>query len=133
MFGNESQNTDLGHGQTSIIANGCKCDGKFEVQGSLRVEGELEGDVHTSESLVIGKTGIVNSTVNIKNAVISGKFSGIIVAEDKIELKSGSSVEGDIITKRLVISDDVSFEGKCTVGKGKPEFASSNKLSLKDR
>ena len=133
MFGNESQNTDLGHGQTSIIANGCKCDGKFEVQGSLRVEGELEGDVHTSESLVIGKTGIVNSTVNIKNAVISGKFSGIIVAEDKIELKSGSSVEGDIITKRLVISDDVSFEGKCTVGKGKTEFASSNKLSLKDR
>ena len=131
MFGNDSQEPNRSDFQTSIIAQGCKCDGKIEVQGSLRVEGELDGDIHTSESLVIGKTGVVNSTVNLKNAIISGKFSGVIVAEDKIELKSGSSVEGDIITKRLVISDNVTFEGKCTVGKGKSNVSESKDLTLK--
>ena len=132
MLGNDSLNQDTGNRQTSIIAQGCKCDGKFEVRGSLRVEGELNGDIHTSESMVIGKSGIVHSTANLKNALISGKFYGIIIAEDKIELKSGSFVEGDIITKRLVISEDVTFEGKCAVGKGTRELAGSND-EIKDK
>jgi len=133
MSANGTLNQYTDNRQTTIIAQGCKCDGKFEVQGSLQIEGELNGDIHTSESMVIGKTGIVHSTANIKSAVVSGKFYGIIIAEDKIDLKSGSFVEGDIITKRLVISEDVTFAGKCTVGKGARELAGSNDQSIKDK
>ena len=116
MFGKEPENQSMAGGQTSIIAQGCKFEGKVEVRGTLRVEGEFKGDIGTPESLVIGKTGVVNGKVTVKNAIIGGKLIGNIVADNKIELQSGSHVEGDIKTKRLVIDEGVFFEGNCSMG-----------------
>jgi cytoskeletal protein CcmA (bactofilin family) len=118
MFGKEPENTTVSSGQTSIIAQGAKFDGKIEVQGTLRVEGEFKGTIGTPESLVIGKTGVVHASVNVKNAIIGGQLIGNITAENKIELQSGSHVEGDIKTKRLVIDEGVFFEGNCSMGSG---------------
>ena len=116
MFGKEPDNQAMAGGQTSIIAQGCKFDGKVEVRGTLRIEGEFKGDIGTPESLVIGKTGVVHAKVAVKNAIIGGKLIGNIVADNKIELQSGSHVEGDIKTKRLVIDEGVFFEGNCSMG-----------------
>ena len=118
MFGKEPENQNMGGGQTSILAQGCKFDGKIEVRGTLRIEGEFKGDIGTPESLVIGKTGVVHAKVRVKNAIIGGQLYGNIVAENKIELQSGSHVEGDIKTKRLVIDEGVFFEGNCAMGSG---------------
>ena len=118
MFGKEPENQNMAGGQTSILAQGCKFDGKIEVRGTLRIEGEFKGDIGTPESLVIGKTGVVHAKVRVKNAIIGGQLFGNIVAENKIELQSGSHVEGDIKTKRLVIDEGVFFEGNCAMGSG---------------
>ncbi|MCK9995505.1 MAG: polymer-forming cytoskeletal protein [Candidatus Krumholzibacteria bacterium] len=118
MFGKEPENQNMAGGQTSILAQGCKFDGKIEVRGTLRIEGEFKGDIGTPESLVIGKTGVVHAKVKVKNAIIGGQLFGNIVAENKIELQSGSHVEGDIKTKRLVIDEGVFFEGNCAMGSG---------------
>ncbi len=118
MFGKEPENTAVATGQTSIIAQGCKFDGKVEVRGTLRIEGEFKGNIGTPESLVIGKTGVVHATCRVKNAIIGGQLFGNITAENKIELQSGSHVEGDIKTKRLVIDEGVFFEGNCSMGSG---------------
>ena len=120
MFNKEPENTNVAGGQTSIIAQGCKFDGKISVRGTLRIEGEYKGDISEPESLVIGKTGVVHATVQVKNAIIGGQLIGNIKAENKIELQSGSHVEGDIKTKRLVIDEGVFFEGNCSMGAKKP-------------
>ena len=121
MFGKEPENTAMNAGQTSIIAQGAKFDGKVEVAGTLRIEGEFKGTIGTPESLVIGKTGVVHANVRVKNAIIGGQLYGNITAENKIELQSGSHVEGDIKTKRLVIDEGVFFEGNCSMGAKKPD------------
>jgi len=118
MFGKEPENQTVNAGQTSIIAQGCKFDGKIDVKGTLRIEGEYRGTIGTPESLVIGKTGVVHANCTVKNAIIGGQLFGNIVAENKIELQSGSHVEGDIKTKRLVIDEGVFFEGNCSMGAG---------------
>jgi cytoskeletal protein CcmA (bactofilin family) len=118
MFGKEPENQAVSAGQTSIIAQGCKFDGKIDVRGTLRIEGEYRGTIGMPESLVIGKTGVVHANCTVKNAIIGGQLFGNIVAENKIELQSGSHVEGDIKTKRLVIDEGVFFEGNCSMGSG---------------
>ena len=125
MFGKEPENQAVAGGQTSIIAQGCKFDGKVEVRGTLRVEGEFKGSIGTPESLVIGKTGVVHADVKVKNAIIGGQLYGNIIAENKIELQSGSHVEGDIKTKRLVIDEGVFFEGNCSMGAKKTDTAAA--------
>jgi cytoskeletal protein CcmA (bactofilin family) len=116
MFGKEPENQAVASGQTSIIAQGCKFDGTVDVKGTLRIEGEFKGTIGNPESLVIGKTGVVHANVTVKNAIIGGQLFGNITAENKIELQSGSHVEGDIKTKRLVIDEGVFFEGNCSMG-----------------
>jgi len=118
MFGKEPENTAVAGGQTSIIAQGCKFDGKIDVRGTLRIEGEFRGSIGLPESLVIGKTGVVHANCTVKNAIIGGQLFGNVTAENKIELQSGSHVEGDIKTKRLVIDEGVFFEGNCSMGAG---------------
>jgi len=119
MFGKEPENQNVASaGQTSIISQGCKFDGTVEVRGTLRVEGEFKGTIATPETLVVGKTGIVHAAVKVKNAIIGGQLYGNVDAENKIELQSGSHVEGDIQTKRLVIDEGVFFEGNCKMGNG---------------
>jgi cytoskeletal protein CcmA (bactofilin family) len=116
MFGKDPENHDTDSRQTSILAQGCKFDGKVEATGTFRIEGDFKGDIATPENLIIGKTGTVNASVKVKNAIIGGQLFGNIVAENKIELQSGSHVEGDIKTKRLVIDEGVFFEGNCSMG-----------------
>ena len=80
------------------------------------MEGEFDGTIRTPEQLVVGKTGVVKGDMHVKNAIIGGKVTGNITAENKIELQSGSHLEGDIKTRRLVIDEGVFFEGNCSMG-----------------
>jgi len=123
MFGKEPDNQNVDSGQTSILAQGCKFDGNVVVNGTLRIEGEFKGTIETPENFIIGKTGVVHATVKVKNAIIGGQLFGNISAENKIELQSGSHVEGDIKTKRLVIDEGVFFEGNCSMGNGQRKTA----------
>ncbi len=125
MFGKDADGHEVDNRQTSILAQGCKFEGKVQVSGTFRVEGEFKGDIGTPENLIIGKTGVVNGSINVKNAMIGGKLYGNITAENKIELQSGSHVEGDITTKRLVIDEGVFYEGNCSMGGPRPGAAPS--------
>ncbi len=118
MFGKDTESQEMDSRQTSVLAQGCKFDGKIDVHGTLRIEGDFKGEIQTPENLVIGKTGVVHAAVKVKNAVIGGQLYGNITAENKIELQSGSHVEGDIKTKRLVIDEGVFFEGNCSMRGG---------------
>jgi cytoskeletal protein CcmA (bactofilin family) len=99
-----------------MLGQGCKIKGDIELQGTIRIDGQFEGSISCPDTLIIGKSGIVKAEVKVKNAVIGGKLIGNIAAANKIELQSGSHVEGDIQTARLVIDEGVFFEGNCKMG-----------------
>jgi cytoskeletal protein CcmA (bactofilin family) len=114
MFGKEGESV-AGEGKmNSIIGKGCKINGTVEVHdGTLRIDGEFEGNINCPDTLVIGKDGRVKAEIRVKSAVIGGSVVGNIDAKEKIELQAGSRVEGDIKTARLVIDEGVFFEGNC--------------------
>jgi cytoskeletal protein CcmA (bactofilin family) len=118
MFGKDTENAvpSADPRGTSILAQGCRFKGEIEVGGIFRIEGEFDGRIRTPEQLVVGKTGVVKGDMHVKNAIIGGKVTGNITAENKIELQSGSHLEGDIKTRRLVIDEGVFFEGNCSMG-----------------
>ncbi len=116
MFGKEVD-TNVQEGRiNSILGKGCKFKGTIEVEGTLRIDSEFEGVVNCPETLVVGKTGVVKADINVKNAIVGGKVIGNITATNKIELQSGSHIEGDIMTHRLVIDEGVYFDGSCKMG-----------------
>ena len=114
MVSKEGENMTGEGKMNSIIGKGCKVKGTVEVKdGTLRIDGEFEGNINCPDTLVIGKDGKVKAEITVKNAVVGGQVTGNINAKDKIELQSGSRLNGDIKTSRLVIDEGVFFEGAC--------------------
>jgi cytoskeletal protein CcmA (bactofilin family) len=127
MFGKEGEQI-AGEGKmNSIIGKGCKINGTVIVSdGTLRIDGEFEGNIQCPDTLVIGKDGHVKAEIKVKSAVVGGTVVGNIDAKEKIELQAGSRLEGDIKTTRLVIDEGVFFEGNCKMSpEGRPDVKAS--------
>jgi len=119
----------------SIIAEGCQFNGTVDVNGNIRVDGRFDGKMTVSDTLVVGKTGVVKAEVKTKTATIAGNLNGEIHAREGVKLQSGSRFEGNIYTKNLVIEEGVYFDGGCwrsMEGKGKAENQSRPKPDVKN-
>ncbi|MBD3349551.1 MAG: polymer-forming cytoskeletal protein [Candidatus Eisenbacteria bacterium] len=100
----------------TIIGEGTHVKGDVTVEGSIEIDGEFEGAIDATDTLVIGETGKIDGDANVANASIGGRMYGNVVASGKIELKRGSQLLGDIKTRGLVIEDGVVFQGNCQMG-----------------
>ena len=92
-----------------------------EVKGSedLIVDGLVEGTVTLAESrLTIGPNANVVADLSAKDVLILGKVKGNIVATGRVELRSGSVVEGDVRALRLAVEDNAIFRGKVDLTQG---------------
>ena len=131
MFTKEVESTTGQGSLNTILGQGCKFKGEIQLKGTIRVDGEFEGKVECPDTLIIGKSGVVKANVEVKNANIGGKLVGNIKATNKIELQTGSHVQGDIETVRLVIDEGVFFEGNCRMGEIKPQSRPAEKTFAK--
>ena len=85
------------------------------VSGTLRIDGEVEGDILSCERLEIGEHGVMKADIEVKDALIEGRVYGNIRALGILEMKSGARVEGDVAAMSVVMEPGVHFTGRCTM------------------
>lgn len=108
---------DIGNSvMNTLLGKGSRFNGNMKIEGGVRIDGEFEGQIEASGTLVIGKEGFVKAEVKAKDAIIGGRVIGNLNIINKIELQSGSYVQGDIKSRGLIIDNDVFFEGKASMG-----------------
>ncbi|WP_050955506.1 bactofilin family protein [Helicobacter bizzozeronii] len=90
------------NGSVTIIAQGTKIKGEVNIDCHLHVDGTLEGTIHSSSTVVIGKNGVVVGDLVATRLVVSGKFMGNAQA-DLIEIMPFGYVDGKIVSAELVI------------------------------
>src|SRR5690349_17103850 len=111
----------------SVISNDLKIIGqglKIISQGTLQVDGEVEGDVRGAE-VIIGEKGKVTGTVAAERVIVRGMISGVIRGMT-VTLQASSRVEGDIHHMSLAIEQGAEFDGRCK----RPADASELNLEL---
>jgi cytoskeletal protein CcmA (bactofilin family) len=89
--------------------------GDISVNGSARIDGDFEGSIVATESIIIGKSGVVRADVQARDMVVAGAVAGNLVAHDRVELHAGARVDGDIETRTLTVDEGVTFNGKCVM------------------
>lgn len=104
----------------SILGSGSACKGSLKVDGGLRIDGAVDGEVVVTGTLTVGREGMITGDVTVGQAIVGGKIHGTVRVDGQLELQSGSRLEGDIFTRSLVIEDGVFFEGKCSMSGEKP-------------
>jgi cytoskeletal protein CcmA (bactofilin family) len=96
------------------------------VSGTLRIDGEFDGDVLNCERLEIGEHGVMRSDIEVKSADVQGKVYGSIRALGIVELRAGAHVEGDVAAASVVMEPGVFFNGRCTMLENGPDAVSVN-------
>lgn len=99
----------------STIGEEAVFEGRFAIQGSLRIDGKFEGEVLHVDQLQIGPKARVRTNITATSVVVEGIVLGNITAYRRILLLSSARVLGDLMTPELIIQDGVVLEGKCTI------------------
>lgn len=77
----------------------------------MRIDGEVKGELHSADTITIGKDGIIEGNLRAKDIVVGGRVNGSISASGKITLESKSTLDGDLRASRLVIEEGAAFNG----------------------
>ncbi len=98
----------------SLIGPGMNIVGDLSTDGTVRVEGRIEGTVRAGKAVVIGKGGEVVGDVLTQDAVIGGTVRGTVVAESRLELQATCDIEGQIRARsqHLQLEEGCRFNGQ---------------------
>ena len=100
----------------SIIGPGMRVVGDCETDGTLRIEGTIEGTVRAGKAVVIGKDGVVTGDVSTQDAIIGGRVKGAVVAESRLELQATCVIDGEIRARRIKLEEGGRVNGTVHTG-----------------
>ena len=91
-----------------------KCGQRINLQ-DYKKSNFFRGDLDTKGTLFITSTGEVQGTVNVGEAVIEGKFKGVMIAERVVRLEPGCLFQGELHAPSVAVSDGAMFVGQSQV------------------
>ena len=102
----------------SIVSAECYFQGTLSVQGSLRVDGHLEGSVDNARQVIVGEGGKITGDVTGNTVVCGGDIEGNVCAE-MLEVLGKASIKGDIRAQKMIVEEGGRIEGLCKIGSAK--------------
>ena len=100
---------------------------KGELNGSedLTIEGQVEGKIELMEhALTIGPNGKIKAQIFAKSVIVLGEVNGNVTASEKVDIREGGSVDGDIVSPRVAIAEGAHFRGSVDMQRKGPQPAS---------
>jgi len=119
----------------SIIGEGTRFKGEFDLNGLLRIDGDFTGVIRTKGKVLVGKNGRAECTLNAGTVVVGGVLRGEIHSTEKVIILSTGLVLGNITTPRLIVEEGVIFNGSCRIpppsapDNGRPAAANGQKAA----
>ena len=98
------------------LGKGSRIEGKLNFEGSVRIDGQVDGEIEAQEALIIGDSAVINAHISAATVIVKGKVTGDIAARKRVELRAPGKLTGNITTPSLVIHEGVVFEGHCSMG-----------------
>ena len=87
-----------------------------------RVNSNIKGNIKTSGKIVVGKTGVVNGSLEGENADFEGGFSGKLTLSGMLTLRSSAYIEGEVEIAKLSVEPGATFNATCTMKGGVKEL-----------
>jgi cytoskeletal protein CcmA (bactofilin family) len=79
----------------SVVGHGTVLKGDIAVNGSIKIDGKVEGSVSIKDSLIVGKGSVVKGDIQCKSAIVGGRIEGNITAQELVEFQEGVVFEGN--------------------------------------
>ncbi len=109
----------------TFIGKGSEFVGKLTFEGTVRIDGKVDGEIYSKGTLIVGPEAEVSAKINVDTVFLSGLVRGNITAGKKIVLKAPGRLFGNIKSPVLVVEEGVIFEGNCKMENSVTAEASS--------
>jgi cytoskeletal protein CcmA (bactofilin family) len=106
-----STNTEGAGDISAFVGKGVEFKGTISYSGTVRIDGYLDGEIHTDGVLLIGDEAVIQATITAGTIICKGKITGDIVATECIKLRAPAIMTGSIKTPVLSMEDGVLFNG----------------------
>ncbi len=107
----------------TVFGKSMKIIGEVSSDEDLQLDGDLEGKLTLKSLLTIGPSSTVKANIKAKEVVVAGTVHGNVEAENRITLRTGANLVGDIKTAGIVIEDGAYFKGGIDISKPEPSKA----------
>lgn len=107
----------------AFIGRGVEFKGVITYNGTVRIDGRLDGEIHTEGVLVVGEDAVISAQVTAGTVISRGKITGDIVASGKVRLQAPAVLNGSVKAPLLSIGEGVLFNGSLEMAKAEPAEA----------
>jgi cytoskeletal protein CcmA (bactofilin family) len=111
-----SQQAEQNSENFTFLGKGADFKGVMSFDGTIRIDGRVEGEIHTTGTLIVGEHAVIQGTVSVGVLMNSGKINGTITAIEKIQILKPGVLVGDIRTPVIAIEEGSRFHGMCDMG-----------------
>jgi cytoskeletal protein CcmA (bactofilin family) len=95
----------------SFLGHNTHFKGEITTKGTLRIDGNVEGDVQ-ADGLIIGDKAYIKGNASATSIVVGGTIEGNVFAKGLVDIKKKGRVKGDIVTAKLTVVDGGIVDGR---------------------
>jgi cytoskeletal protein CcmA (bactofilin family) len=100
------------NGEVTIVGTGARLDGNLVSAGSLRIDGQVKGQINADGDVSLSPQSQVEADIRAQNVSVAGRFKGNIVVKGKAHLARGGRIDGNITSKSLIVEEGGTFHGQ---------------------
>ena|ERR1051326_8841593 len=106
---------------SGFLDKGTNVTGELEFAGTLRIDGNFQGSISTTDSLVIGEHAVVHADIKVGEIEIHGQLFGSIEAKHRVEIFPSGRIRGDIHTPVLCVNPGAKLDGGIRMADEEPD------------
>jgi cytoskeletal protein CcmA (bactofilin family) len=104
-------------GSYSLVDEHLTLRGEIQTEGTIRVDGRVEGAGHRADTLIIGTHGLVVGDIEAREVIVSGSIDGNVVASARIEVHVSASIRGNIAAGTMLLHEGGTISGRVAIGR----------------
>ena len=97
----------------AFLGKGTDFRGVLHFEGTIRVDGRLEGEVFTKDTLIVGESAELTGNITVGTIITSGRIHGNVTATKMAHLMAPGTMTGDVTTPALHVEEGFCLNGRC--------------------
>jgi len=97
----------------SVFGRGLSLKGDISGEKELTIEGRVDGSVWCDGGVVtLAASAVVTGEVIARDITVFGRMDGQLIASEVVDLRADSTLDGKVISARLILNDGAVFRGR---------------------
>ncbi len=107
----------------AFVGKGVAFKGVITYSGTARIDGSLDGEIHTDGGLIVGPEAVITAKITAGTVVSEGTITGDIQAAERVTLLAPAVIQGSLKTPVISIEEGVRMNGTLEMAAVVPQEA----------